>query len=315
MGQIESVTATRPSCPTPGRDGGKMVVMKTFDPDLVGLWFGSLLEPDGSAHHSNWLDTTTPERQVLAEGGQAIAAALQWSELPVPVSPPDDRSAAVLQIYLNGVATGVAGARQTMQRSGDLDEVAVADRLCLVAGLIAGGAAVAVEPHGLLAMDDRPTAADLARAAGTAAAELVVDGADLHSIAGAAAAAALVSGPPDGANRDPGYRARALIGLVLVALQRSTAPAGEPVRPPSCGARPGVNGGTELLAEVTFTMFLPIQDSDRLERVLTGLSEEVVVWSEGDRRYFHVHTRASGEVIAESYAVGTVFSLVIGSLD
>jgi hypothetical protein len=291
-----------------------MVGMKTFDPDLVGQWFSGLLDPNGSAHHSAWLDTGEEEREVLASGGRAITAALQWSELPAPLPPPSQPAAAVLQIYLTGLATGVAGARQTMQRSGDLDEVAVADRLCLVAGLIAGGAAVAVDPQDRLAVDGRPTAADLARAAGTAAAELVVDGADLHSIAGAAAAAALVTGPPDGANRDPGYRARALIGLVLVGLQRSTAPAGDPIRPPSCGARPGVNGGAELLAEVTFTMFMPQEDSDRLERVVRGLSEEVVVWSEGDRRYFHVHTMAAGEVIAESYAVGTVFSLVIGHL-
>lgn len=289
--------------------------MKTFDTDLVSRWFHGLLDAAGSADHFSWMETSQEEQQVLAVGNQAITDALQWSELPVAMPAPVHPAAAILQVYLIGMATGVAGARQRMQRNGDLDEVAVADRLCLVAGLIAGGAAVAVEPQDLLAPDGRPTAADLARAAGTAAAELVVDGADLHSIAGAAAAAALVSGPPDGANRDPGYRARALIGLVLVGLQRSTAPAGEPVRPPSCGARPGVNGGAELLAEVTFTMFMQAEDSDRLQRTLEGLSDEVVLWSEGDRRYFHVHTRAAGEVIAESYAVGTVFSLVIGSLD
>jgi hypothetical protein len=292
-----------------------MVGMKTFDTDLVSQWFHGLLDPIGSADHSAWLTTSEEERQVLSLGGQAITDALQWSELPVALPAPSQPAAAVLQVYLIGMATGVAGARQRMQRSGDLDEVSVADRLCLVSGLIAGGAALAVEPQDLLASDGRPTAADLARAAGTAAAELVVDGADLHSIAGAAAAAALVSGPPDGANQDPGYRARALIGLVLVGLQRSTAPPGEPVRPPTCGARPGVNGGTELLAEVTFTMFMPREDSDRLQQTLAGLAEEVVIWSEGDRRYFHVHTRAAGEVIAESYAVGTVFSLVVGRLD
>lgn len=289
--------------------------MKTFDTDLVSQWFGGLLDPTGSAHHSSWLDTSDDERRVLRNGSQAITAALQWSELPVPPPAPAPPAAAVLQIYLTGLATGVAGARQTMQRSGDLDEVGAADRLCLVAGLIAGGAAVSVESQDLLVADGRPTSADLARAAGTAAAELVVDGADLHSIASAAAAAALVSGPPDGANRDPGYRARALIGLVLVALQRSTAPVGDPIRPPSCGARPGAKGGIELLAEVTFTMFMPQEDCDRLQRAVTGLSEEVVVWSEGDRRYFHVHTRSSGDVIAESYAVGTVFSLFIGRLE
>ena len=102
---------------------------------------------------------------------------------------------------------------------------------------------------------------------------------------------------------------------MLVALQRSTAPVVEPTRPPSCGARPGVNNGTELTAEVTFTSFLPQEVSDRLAATISGLSDEVVVWSEGDRRYFHVHTAAAGEVIAEAYAVGAVFSLVVSRLE
>lgn len=285
--------------------------MTTFDTDLVNNWFGGLLDPDRSADHSSWLRPDDDEREVLVAGGQAIAAAVGWSEMPThePASP--SPAAALLQVYLTGVATGIAGARRKMTEGGDLGDVSVADRLCLVAGLIAGGAAAAVDPSN----EWEPLAAELARTAGTAAAELVVDGADLHAITSAAAAAALLSGPPDAANHDPGYRARALIASVLVGLQRATAPAGVPIRPPSCGARPGVNGGAELLAEVTFTMFLSPEDVARLEQTLVGLSEEVVIWSEGDRRYFHAHTRVAGEVIAESYAVGAVFSLVIGRLD
>jgi hypothetical protein len=195
--------------------------------------------------------------------------------------------------------------------------VPVADRLCLVAGLIAGGAAVQVgpaPPADRIGAGEGSAAAELATAAGTAAAELVVDGADLASITTAAAAAALAAGPSDGANRDPGYRAKALVSLVLVGLQRSTAPIGAPTLPPTCGARPGTNIGAPLMAEVTFTSFLPHEVSDRLEATISGLSDEIVVWSEGDKRYFHVHTAAAGEVIAEAYAVGPVFSLVIGRL-
>lgn len=307
-----------------------MVVMTTFDIDLVGRWFDLLVEnrnaPDEhSAHDEFWgVRPTEAERRVLTDGGRAIAAAVGWSELPTQLAPPADPAAALLQTYVVGMATGIAGARQTMVDNGDIAEVAVADRLCLVAGLIAAGAAVQVAPGTAyedadqetesLPFRGRPDAADLARTAGTAAAELVVDGADLHSITTAAAAPALAAGPPDGANRDPRYRARALVGLVLIALQRSTAPAAAPVQPPSCGARPGVNTGAALLAEVTFTSFLPAEDSDRLETTLRGLANEVVVWSEGDRRYFHVHTDVAGEVIAEAYAVGAVFSLVVSRL-
>lgn len=295
--------------------------MTTFDNGLVERWFGYLIDPDAPGDRAWGLRPTDDERRVLTEGSRDIAAAVGWSQLPSRSSVPDDPAAALLQVYLTGMATGVAGARQTMVQNGDLGEVAAADRLSLVAGLIAGGAAVQVAPHpGGVPGDPEqlgrraPDAAALARTAGTSAAELVVDGADLHSITSAAAAAALSAGPPDAANRDAAYRARSLVALVLVALQRSTAPAGAPVSPPSCGAQPGVNNGAELRAEVTFTMFAPQPDSDRLQAALAGLSDEVVVWSEGDRRYFHVHTDVAGEVIAEAYAVGTVFSLVIGRL-
>lgn len=289
--------------------------MTTFDADLVGRWFGALVEQDPAADGSWSLRPTQVERQVLDRGGRAIAAAVGRSQLPPGNQQPAEPAAGVLQAYLSGMASGIAGARQTMADSGDLDDAPVADRLCLVAGLIAGGVAVQVGSYPV--GDGQKPASEagaLAAAAGTAAAELVVDGADLSSITTAAAAAALAAGPSDAANRDPGYRAKALVASVLVGLQRSTAPVREPIRPPSCGARPGVNVGAPLTAEVTFTCFLPQEVSDRLEATVAGLSHEVVVWSEGDRRYFHVHTETAGEVIAEAYAVGAVFSLVIGRL-
>lgn len=290
--------------------------MTKFDIDLVGHWFDLLLDLDSPADSSWDVHLNASELEALAVGGRAISAAVGWSELPSQLPTPADHAAAVLQVYLSGMATGIAGARATMAQNGDLDEVAVADRLCLAAGLIAGGAAVQIAPDDLPGHGSSAAgAADLARAAGTVAAELVVDGADLHAITSAAAAAALAAGPPDAANRDPRYRARAVVALVLVALQRSTAPAGTPVLPPSCGAVAGGNNGAALLAEVTFTTFLPREECDRLQARMTGLAEEVVLWSEGDKRYFHVHTEVAGEVIAEAYAVGAVFSLVVGRLD
>lgn len=291
--------------------------MTTFDTELVGRWFAHLIDDqDATAAQVEWgIRPTATERQALLDGREAIAAAVGWSGMPTSPTVPSDGPAAALSAYLVGMATGIAGTRRAMLESGP-DEVAMADRLSLVAGLIAGGAALQVGLDGVDGPVDRtqPSATDLARVAGTSAAELVVDGADLHTITTAAAAAAMVSGPPDGANRSPRYRTRALVALVLLALQRSTAPPGDPVDPPSCGARPGVNTGTELLAEITFTSFLSEADSARLERTLRSVADEVVVWSEADRRYFHVHSRAAGEVVAEAYAVGSVFSLEIGRL-
>ncbi len=296
--------------------------MTTFDTALVGRWFDFLIDDqDAGVALAQWgIRPTVTERQVLIDGREAIAAAVGWSRMPTPATVPSlsDGPAMALAAYLVGMATGIAGTRRAMLESGP-DEVAMADRLSLVAGLIAGGAALQVGLDELDRIDgpaDRiePSATDLARVAGTSAAELVVDGADLHTITTAAASAAMVSGPPDGANRSPRYRTRALVALVLLALQRSTAPPGDPVDPPSCGARPGVNNGAELLAEITFTSFLSAADSARLERTLRSVADEVVVWSEADRRHFHVHSRAAGEVVAEAYAVGSVFSLEIGRL-
>ena len=291
--------------------------MTTFDTELVGRWFAQLLDDhEAGSAQAEWAIRATPtERRVLEEGRDAIAAAVGWSGMPTQPAVPTDGPTAALAAYLMGLATGIAGTRRAMLEAGP-DEVAMADRLSLVAGLIAGGAAlqVGLDDAGGAGGRLQPTAVDLARVAGTSAAELVVDGADLHTITTAAAAAAMASGPPDGANRSPGYRTRALIAMVLLALQRSTAPPADPVDPPSCGARPGVNNGAELLAEITFTSFLSAADSSRLERTLRSVADEVVVWSEADRRHFHVHSRAAGEVVAEAYAVGSVFSLEIGRL-
>ena len=288
--------------------------MTTFDVELVGRWFSYLVEEGSAEAGDGAIRPDDQERQVLLQGREAITAAVGWSGMPPSVGAPTDGSAAALAAYLNGMATGIAGTRRAMSEAGP-DEVEMVDRLSLVAGLIAGGAALQVGADGRVGNEAyEPSATDLARVAGTSAAEQVVDGADLHAITSAAAAAAMVSGPPDGANRSPHYRTRALVAAVLLALQRSTAPVGAPVDPPSCGARPGVNNGSELLAEITFTSFLSPADTARLERALAAVAEEVVVWSEGDRRYFHVHSRAAGEVVAEAYAIGSVFSLEIGRL-
>ncbi|MGI8591119.1 MAG: hypothetical protein ACR2M5_09055 [Nakamurella sp.] len=292
--------------------------MTTFDTELVERWFGLLLDSQGDGDELFQVRPDAVERQVLVDGGRAISAAVGRAALPTVERSPADAAAALLQVYLTGMATGIAGARLVMSDSGDAGQASAGDRLSLVAGLIAGGAAIQVAPDDPAQSVDRQfpgsvgTALEVARTAGTTAAELVVDGADLYTITSAAAAAVLAAGPPDLANRESRYRARALVGMVLITLQRCTAPPGAPVRPPSCGAAPGSNVGVELSAEVTFTMFLSQEICDRLTAFLGGSADEVVVWSEGDRRYFHVHTRMAGEVISEAYASGAVFSLTVG---
>ncbi len=292
--------------------------MTTFDTELVERWFGLLLDSQGDGDELFQVRPDAVERQVVVDGGRAISAAVGRAALPTVERSPADAAAALLQVYLTGMATGIAGARLAMSESGDAGQASAGDRLSLVAGLIAGGAAIQVAPDDPTQSVDRQfpgsagTALEVARTAGTTAAELVVDGADLYTITSAAAAAVLAAGTPDLANRESGYRARALVGMVLITLQRSTAPPGAPICPPSCGAAPGSNVGGELSAEVTFTMFLSQENCDRLTAFLGGSADEVVVWSEGDRRYFHVHTRMAGEVISEAYASGAVFSLTVG---
>ena len=200
--------------------------------------------------------------------------------------------------------------------------------MALVAGLNAGAAALHGEIASPAHRPDRewraaePTAAESARQAGVAAAELVVNGAGLPEITSLAADVAMAGwriGVPDDPIERIEYRTRGLLGILLVALEletRDPEPAGEPA---SCGAAPGENVGQSLDAEITFTMGLAPAELRALSDDLAGLVTELVVWPGRDSRNswprFHVHTVRPADVIGQIYAYGTPFDLAITSRD
>ncbi len=206
-------------------------------------------------------------------------------------------------------------------RTGDLPDVG---SLALAAGLNAGAAAL----HGdIISAAQRPveqwragepTAADSARLAGFAAAELVVDGAGLHEIAAAAAAAA-INGPRSGAPQDgrelTEHRIRGLVGSLLVALEVETREPEPPAEPAACGAAPGENLGRQFDAEITFTMGLAPSEIASLSDDLTGLAADLTVWPSGQWPKFHIHSDRPGEVLSQVFAYGTPFDLLVTSRD
>ncbi len=354
-------------------DRERTVVTK-FDRALVGRWFGLLLDSraadDGDRHPLIWAVTPSPgERKVLAWGAVDIGVAIEADVLPTARLAAAEPTAALLQEYLAGVAAGIAGVGRSLSgppagqphgtdRAPMADEPAGpsgegTDRLALVAGLIAGAAAIQLAEAGTrdghrpesaaaqrfpwsmsglastpgqTGLPARPSAADIARAAGTTAAELVVDGAGLHDIAAAAAQSAMRGwsvGPTDGRAADTvdgrsavaDRRVRTLVAQILLALERAARPPAPAAEPASCGAGPGDHRGSGVRAEVTFVVFTSDSDAARLRADLEPLADEVVIWSNGDRREFHVHTRDAAEVVSQAYAMGTVFALSIGALE
>jgi len=245
-------------------------------------------------------------------------------------SPPTELAARMLRSYLGAVAAGVAETRRTLALA-DTDTGAdmaaggqpIGDpgSLALVAGLNAGAAALYSEyaPTGYRPAGPsgaaEPTAAESARLAGVSAAELVVDGADLHQIAGAAAGVARGwrVGLPENAQEQADYRVRALVGLLLVALEHVTREPEPAAEPASCGAGPGENAGHSFPAEVTFQIGVEPGSARSLAAELRALADEVAVWVSGDGSWytFHVHTDRPGEVVGQVYAYGTAFDLQI----
>ena len=141
-----------------------------------------------------------------------------------------------------------------------------------------------------------------------------MNGAGLHDVAGTAADVAM-SGWQIGLPDDPvdriEYRARGLVGLLLVALEQETRDPEPPGEPASCGALPGQNLGRPFPAEITFTMGLAPADIRSLANDLAGLAAEVTVWPGSQWPRFHVHTDRAGDVIGQVYAYGTPFDLTI----
>jgi hypothetical protein len=326
--------------------------MMSFDADLVGRWFRRARNRDEPVMPHWGIEPTDQEAEAVRLGGEQVLAAVvaDQATFPVPVADLTELPARLVLSYLTALAAGVAGTRAAFAASpesaalGDSfgGQVSATDTsdvgasgstdvgaMALVAGLNAGAAAL----HGEIVSPahrpaepgwrgTEPTAAESARQAGVAAAELVVDGAGLPEITSLAADVAMAGwriGVPDDPIDRIEYRTRGLLGILLVALEletRDPEPAGEPA---SCGAAPGENNGSIFDAEITFTMGLAPADMRALSDDLAGLVSELVVWPGRDSRNswprFHLHTEQPAEVIGQVYAYGTPFDLAITNRD
>jgi hypothetical protein len=195
------------------------------------------------------------------------------------------------------------------------DDVGTAPSMALVAGLIAGAAALQDSLGGWSPPETpkaEPTAAEVARLAGVTAAELAVDGADLPAIATQAAGTAVLGwtvGMPEDTRALTEYRTRGLIGMLLIALQQASRAPEPPAEPASCGAGPGERRGNAFDAEIGFEIRCEDPERDTLIAELQPLAQEVRVWSSTGVHTFHVHTRRPGEVISLAYATGMLFDL------
>ncbi len=322
-----------------------MVAMSSFDADLVRRWLRRVRSAQDPVL-PHW--TTVPTEQEIAAlraGGERLEAALQQSTVLVDAALLDDDGGAaeaaltelparMLHRYLDAFAAGVGSTRLAFAGTesdpepadeGQYEEMAErpdVGSLALAAGLNAGAAALHGEITAALQRpaehwrSDEPTAAESARLAGFAAAELVVDGAGLHEIAAAAAAAVINgwrSGPPTGAAELTEHRVRGLVGSLLVALEVETRDPEPPADPAPCGAGPGENLGRPFDAEITFTMGLASPEVGALSRDLAGLAADVTVWPGGQWPKFHIHSDRPGDVMSQVFAYGTPFDLLITS--
>jgi len=301
-----------------------MVRMTSFDADVVRRWFHRVRDETVMPHWG--IVPTEQERFALTQGASRVEAAVSIDQLPSAGTsePLTELPALMVLRYLDALAAGIASTRLAFSNFDADADVGGGDvaAFALVAGLNAGAAAL----HGEIAASSyrrgrggpEPTAAESARLAGVAAAELVVNGAGLHDIAGTAAGVAMngwqIGLPDDPVDRIE-YRARGLVGLVLVALEQETRDPEPPGEPASCGALPGENLGRPFPAEITFTMGLAPAEIRALTADLTGLAAEVTVWPGSRWPRFHVHTDRAGDVIGQVYAYGTPFDLLITEQD
>ncbi|MET0966792.1 MAG: hypothetical protein ABWZ02_10365 [Nakamurella sp.] len=299
--------------------------MSSFDADLVRRWFSRLRDAEQPVMPHWGITPTAQEAIVLLDGETQLRAALDDDDLPLALPPGAviEVPAVMLQRYLHALAAGMASTRQIFSQTVDGlpgDGLPDAGAMELAAGLNAGAAALlgfirsSAYAVGREWRTSEPSAAESARMAGVAAAELVVDGADLHDVAETAAGVAM-SGWRIGLPQDPAdrieYRARGLVGLVLAALEIETRAPEPPAAPASCGALPGQNLGRQLAAEITFSMGLEAAEIRALSADLAQFCTEVTVWPGGQWPRFHLHTEAAGDVVGQVYAYGTPFDLVI----
>jgi len=306
--------------------------MTALDVELVRRWFDRLRRQDLSVIAYWGVRPTAQELAALDEGGAGIDLAVRDLPRSSSVIELTEPAALMLRDYLSGFAAGVSETRRLLAIDVSVDPVidlmggldpgaATGGALALAAGLNAGAAAL-TEPAGSRhPMQLRPggaTAAESARSAGVAAAELVVDGAQLHRVAALAAGAAINGwriGLPDDPAERVDYRAKALVGMLLIALELECRDPLPPARPAACGALPGENRGTAFLAEITCTMHVDAETMGTLTGELGRLCREVTIWPTDGSPAFHLHTDRPGEVIEQLYASGVPFDLQITRLD
>lgn len=300
--------------------------MTALDVALVDRWFDRLRSVDPSAIASWGVRPTAQELAALDEGRIGLGLAVRDLPPPAPVVELTERPALMVRDYLAGFAAGVSETRRllavepSIDLFGGLDPGADAGgALALAAGLNAAAAALtdpgrdASRPGSAAG----PTAAESARSAGVTAAELVVDGADLHRIAAVAAGAAVAgwrAGLPQEDDARADYRAKALLGMLLVALERECRAPLPPAQPAACGALPGENRGQAFMAEITCTLHVDGETMATLIGELNRLCREVAIWPTGGSPAFHLHTDRPGEVIEQLYASGMPFDLQITRL-
>lgn len=212
-----------------------------------------------------------------------------------------------LERYLRGVAAGI--------------EATGADRdpMSLVAGLVAGAARLQFDRAGRGA--EEPSAAEAAARAGVAAADVATEGAPLARVTDVAAAVAAEGwafGVPDDPELVDDYRLRALIGMVLAALNDAVIAIQDRPQVAGCGATAGDHRGRTFLAEVTFEFRGAAAAQARLADSIGPMGTDLRVWpGSGDDgvTHYHLHTNHPAEVVGEIYALGTPFDLLIGSLE
>lgn len=305
-----------------------MVAMTALDVDLVHRWFDRLRRHDRSVIAYWGVRPTAQELAAFDEGAAGIDLAIRDLPRPAPVTELTEVAALMVRDYLTGFAAGISETRRLLgiDRFDDLPAdlldgfdpgAGISGGLALAAGLNAAAAALDGTDRRSGRIVPGSSAADSARSAGVAAAELVVDGADLHRVAALAAGAAINGwriGLPDDPDELADYRAKALVGMLLVALELECREPLPPAQPAACGALPGENRGTAFLAEITCTMQVDGETMAVLTGELARLCREVAIWPTDGSPAFHLHTDRPGEVIEQLYASGMPFDLQITRL-
>lgn len=341
--------------------------MPSLSASLVDRWFERVMapptEPGGQWPLAVDIRLTPAERSAVREGQRRLRLALG-----APAGPDDGEESGWAQdevgrqigVFLGVLSAAVGDARRTLGAGAALSgadagteagagvervDSGLVDALAVAAGINAGAAALAgsvAEPDPpqwptgsrWAAPDAGPTAAEVARRAGEAAAEAAVGGAGLEAVAARSAAAVLsgwgTSGPvrPGDTPEAAPDRVRAVVGRVLVGLQQATRPPDPPALPAPCGAGPGDVHGRGFIAEITCEMAVADTQLDAVGAELREVADLVRFWprssagaagaaglGEDSWQRVHVHTGDPGAVVEVLFASAAVFDLRITALD